>query len=79
MWWRIALAAFSSVLALSMAAVLTGLVSVSVTLESAAIQSRRPPTILGQPPIFYIALVIIVLTAMPLAIRLLRGRPGPKA
>ena len=77
MWWRVALAAFSGLIALGMAALYTGIVSVRITMDAGKIPARAP-LILGQPLMFYVAVVIIVVAAMPLAIRLLRGRPGPK-
>jgi uncharacterized membrane protein len=72
MWWRIALAALSGVIALSMAALYMGVVSVRVTMDAGKIPPRVP-MVFRQPPIFYIAVAIVALAAMPLAVRLFRG------
>jgi hypothetical protein len=79
MWWRILMAVFAGLIALVTLALTTGVVGVAGRLSEGASPPPPSPLILGEPPIFYMAVGLIVLLALPLLLRLIGRRRGERA
>jgi len=69
MWWRGIFAAISALISLVLVALYSGAITVEVELPQ-GVQVPEPTQFIGQPPIFWLAIVLIVICALPLGLGL---------